>query len=339
MEKRLDKMEKVNRPDMDDKNMKLDFIVGDWSGKDLIDLVDVGKSFGETGLFRSLNHSFKYGDRTGIIGNNGSGKTTILKLILGEVKDYEGIIKRGTNVKIGYLQQNIKFSDEEASIVDNFREGYICSEEKARNILAGFLFYGQDVFKKVKLLSGGERARLRLCQLMYRDTNTLILDEPTNHLDIASLEMLEENLLNFKGSIIFVSHDRYFINRIATEVLDLSEGAFISYKGNFDYYMEKRAGLIKDVKEEKLENEKIKETTDYEINKKENSLKRSNMKRIEKLEINIEKYENLIRIKNLEIEENARDYEKLTSLYEEKLDLERELNGFMNQWVDLNERI
>lgn len=337
MEKRLERMDKVNRPDSNDLAMNLDFTVKDRSGQDVIKLENLGKIIEGKQIFKSLNHTFKYGDRVAIIGPNGSGKTTILKIILGEIKDYDGLAKIGSNVKVGYLQQNIKFANEDSSIVDTFREDYICSEEKARSILSRFLFYGEDVFKKVKSLSGGERARLRLCQLMHKEVNTLILDEPTNHLDILSREMLEDTLLDFNGSIIFVSHDRYFINKIAREVLELSCDKFTSYLGNFDYYIEKK--LYLESKNEKGKIEKIvsKAETDYEINKKKNSLEKSNLKKIARLEENIEEFEKLIVEKDLEIEENASNYDVLKTLYEDKVELEDKLNKVLDQWMLLSE--
>lgn len=229
MEKRLEKMEKVDRPIIDNDTMKLDFSIQNRSGQDVIIVERLYKEIGNKILFKDLNYSIKHGERVAMIGQNGSGKTTLIKTILGETLADKGEIKMGANVKIGYLQQNIYFNNEERTVLDTFREEYICSEGDARNILSKFLFYGEDVFKKVKYLSGGERARLRLCQLMYKDVNTLILDEPTNHLDIMSREMLEETLLQFKGTIIFISHDRYFINRIANKVVELSHGKLISY--------------------------------------------------------------------------------------------------------------
>ena len=337
MEKRLERMDKVDRPDANDLAMNLDFTAKDRSGQDVIKLENLGKIIEGKQIFKSLNHTFKYGDRVAIIGPNGSGKTTILKIILGEIKDYDGLAKIGSNVKVGYLQQNIKFANEDSSIVDTFREDYICSEEKARSILSRFLFYGEDVFKKVKSLSGGERARLRLCQLMHKEVNTLILDEPTNHLDILSREMLEDTLLDFNGSIIFVSHDRYFINKIAKEVLELSCDKFTSYLGNFDYYIEKKLYLESKNEKEKIEKLVSKQETDYEINKKKNSLEKSNLKKIARLEENIEELEKLIVEKDLEIEENASNYDVLKTLYEEKVELEDKLNEVLDQWMLLSE--
>lgn len=337
MEKRLERMDKVDRPDANDLVMNLDFTAKDRSGQDVISLENLGKTIEERQIFKSLNHTFKYGDRVAIIGPNGSGKTTILKIILGEIKDYDGLVKVGSNVKVGYLQQNINFLNEDSSIVDTFREDYICSEEKARNILSRFLFYEDDVFKKVKSLSGGERARLRLCQLMHKDLNTLVLDEPTNHLDILSREMLEDTLLDFNGSIIFVSHDRYFINKIAEEVLELSYDGFTSYLGNFDYYMEKKLYLESKFDKEQVKKASPKEETDYGINKKKKALEKSNLKKIARLEENIAEFEKLIAEKDLEIELNASNYDALKILYEEKLELEDKLNEVFNKWATLSE--
>lgn len=338
MEKRLERMDKVEKPKSDDDAMKLKFSAKDRSGQDVINIEDLCMEIGGKKLFNGLSHSFKYGDRVGIIGSNGSGKTTLLKVILEEMDADGGKIKLGSNVKVGYLQQNIHFSKEEGTIMEVFKEDYICTEGEARNILSRFLFYGEDVFKKVKSLSGGERARLRLCQLMHRDVNTLILDEPTNHLDILSCEMLEDTLLGFNGSIIFVSHDRYFINKIAEEVLELKAGRLKSYLGNYDYYREKKEQELR--REEtvfKAEEVKAKKETDYELNKRKNSLERSNLKKIKNLEEKIADYEKLIEVKDKEIEENATNYDSLSVLYEEKLQIEKSLSECMDEWLILSE--
>ncbi|WP_312908651.1 ribosomal protection-like ABC-F family protein [Tissierella praeacuta] len=337
MEKRLEKMEKVDRPIIDNDTMKLDFSIQNRSGQDVIIVEGLYKKIGNKVLFKNLNYSIKYGERVAMIGQNGSGKTTLIKTILGETFADKGEIKIGANVKIGYLQQNIYFNNEDMTILDTFREENICSEGDARSILSRFLFYGEDVFKRVKYLSGGERARLRLCQLMYKDVNTLILDEPTNHLDIMSREMLEETLLKFKGTIIFISHDRYFINRIANKVVELSHGKLISYLGNYDYFREKKLSEKKNQEFDKINKDKNNEVFD---NKKSNGKMRrnkSNTKKIKEIEEEIEIYEKLIANKELEINDNAIDYSKLDNLYNEKVELESQLDNLLEKWIMLNE--
>jgi len=334
MEKRLEKMEKVDKPVLDTRNIKLNFSVQDRSGKDVIGVKGLQMKLEGKTLFNNLNFSLKYGERVAILGKNGSGKTTLLKTILGEISADEGEVKIGVNVKIGYLQQNIHFNNEDDTVLDIFREGYICSETEARNILSRFLFYSEDIFKRGKNLSGGERARLRLCQLMYKDVNTLILDEPTNHLDIMSREMLEETLNKFQGSIIFVSHDRYFINKIADRIDELSNGTLKSYYGDYDYYKEKRLNY-NNVEEP---HKKSKEYTNKKVEDSKKTIKDTpNAKRIKEIEDDIKKQETLLKEKEIELDLYSTDYIKLNDLYKEKVDLKDKLDKLLDEWIRLNE--
>lgn len=337
MEKRLEKMDKVDRPILDNDKMKLDLSIQERSGQDVILVEGLHKKIGEKVLFNDLSLSLKYGEKVGLVGKNGSGKSTFIKTVLGEISLDKGKIKIGANVKMGYLQQDICFNNEENTVLETFREEYVCTEGEARNILAKFLFYNEDVFKRVKNLSGGERSRLRLCQLMYKDMNTLILDEPTNHLDIMGREMLEETLLQFEGTIIFISHDRYFINRLANKVVELSNKKLDSYLGNYDYYREKKLY--------KKKNEESKEENKKKDNKSPNNLKRnpkniverSNAKKLKEIEEEINQYEALIADKEAEINLNATDFNKLNNLYNEKNNLENYLNQLLDEWIILNE--
>ncbi|MBC8587576.1 ribosomal protection-like ABC-F family protein [Paratissierella segnis] len=334
MEKRLEKMEKVDKPVLDTRNIKLNFSIQDRSGKDVIGVKGLQMKLEGKTLFNNLNFSLKYGERVAILGKNGSGKTTLLKTILGEISADEGEVKIGVNVKIGYLQQNIHFNNEDDTVLDIFREGYICSETEARNILSRFLFYSEDIFKRGKNLSGGERARLRLCQLMYKDVNTLILDEPTNHLDIMSREMLEETLNKFQGSIIFVSHDRYFINKIADRIDELSNGTLKSYYGDYDYYKEKRLNY-NNVEEP---HKKSKEYTNKKVEDSKKTIKDTpNAKRIKEIEDDIKKQETLLKEKEIELDLYSTDYIKLNDLYKEKVDLKDKLDKLLDEWIRLNE--
>lgn len=334
MEKRLEKMEKVDKPVLDTRNIKLNFSIQDRSGKDVIGMKGLKMKLEGKTLFDDLNFSLKFGERVAVLGKNGSGKTTLLKSILGEISADEGEIKIGANVKIGYLQQNIHFDNEDNSVLDIFREGYICSETEARNILSRFLFYSEDICKRAKHLSGGERARLRLCQLMYKDVNTLILDEPTNHLDIMSREMLEETLNKFEGSMIFVSHDRYFINKIADRIDELSNGTLKSYYGDYDYYRERR--LHYSSMEEPYK--KSKEYANKKIDDSKKTIKNtSNSKRIKIIEDEIEKQETLLKDKELELDLYSTDYSKLNDLYKEKVELKDKLDKLLDEWVQLSE--
>ncbi len=269
-----------------------------------------------------------------MIGKNGSGKSTFIKTVLGEDSLYTGNITLGSNVKIGYLQQEVYFNNEESTVLETFRESYPCTEGEARGILARFLFYSQDVFKKVNSLSGGERSRLRLCQLMYSDINTLILDEPTNHLDILGREMLEEALLQFGGTIIFISHDRYFINKLTSKIMELSNKKLNSYLGNYDYYKEKKLSENQSQKP-KLQNTIIDKNSSNRP--KKNVEKALNSKKLNKIEEKISQYEGLISNKEEEINLYSTDFNKLNDLYNEKSELEDCLNKLLDEWITLKE--
>ncbi|WHX98787.1 ribosomal protection-like ABC-F family protein [Neobacillus sp. DY30] len=235
MQRALDRMEKLDRPKVDVKKMAIDFEANDRSGKDVIKLEDVSKSFGSRTLIEKVNMLVQYKDRTAIVGENGTGKSTLLKMILGECESDQGTVKVGSNVKIGYLSQHVFHTISDERVIDVFRSEVTVNEGEARHILARFLFYGPAVFRKVNQLSGGERMRLRLAQLMYQDINLLILDEPTNHLDIDSCEVLEEALEQFNGTILAVSHDRYFLNKLFNKIYWLQHGTVYFFDGNYDW--------------------------------------------------------------------------------------------------------
>ena len=337
MEKRIEKMEKVDKPILDNKKMKLDLTAQGRSGDDVISIEGLYKKIDEKVLFEDLSFYLKYEEKVALIGRNGSGKSTLIKTILGENPLDKGKIKVGSNVKIGYLQQEVYFNNEEKTILEAFRENYVCTEGEARGLLARFLFYSEDVFKKVKNLSGGERSRLRLCQLMYEDINTLILDEPTNHLDIIGREMLEEALLEFQGTIIFISHDRYFINKLANKVVELCNKNLITYLGNYDYYRDKKI-IEKQVNLLDSQNkEKDKILTNRSKEGIRNVTDKTNEKRIKAIENEISRYENLISEKEEEIKLNETDFNKLNDLYNEKSSLENNLNHLLEEWICLKE--
>ena len=337
MEKRIEKMEKVDKPILDNKKMKLDLTTQGRSGDDVISIEGLYKRIDEKVLFEDLSFYLKYEEKVALIGRNGSGKSTLIKTILGENPLDKGKIKVGSNVKIGYLQQEVYFNNEEKTILEAFRENYVCTEGEARGLLARFLFYSEDVFKKVKNLSGGERSRLRLCQLMYEDINTLILDEPTNHLDIIGREMLEEALLEFQGTIIFISHDRYFINKLANKVVELCNKNLITYLGNYDYYRDKKI-IEKQVNLLDSQNkEKDKILTNRSKEGIRNVTDKTNEKRIKAIENEISRYENLISEKEEEIKLNETDFNKLNDLYNEKSSLENNLNHLLEEWICLKE--
>ncbi|MGD6774051.1 ribosomal protection-like ABC-F family protein [Sutcliffiella horikoshii] len=248
MEKALNRMEKLKRPILERKAMGLQFDSADRSGKDVVIMEKVSKEFGTKTLFQEIDLAVYFRERAAIVGQNGTGKSTLLKILLGELDADSGLVKLGSNAKVGYLSQHIKASNPKQTLIEAFREDISITLEQARHVLAKFLFYGPAVFKKVENLSGGEKMRLRLAQLMHQDINLLILDEPTNHLDIDSREVLEEALDEFDGTIIAVSHDRYFLNKYFEKTCWLEDGELVTFEGNYQYARGKR---------EELEREKV----------------------------------------------------------------------------------
>ena len=241
-EKALAKMEKVEKPfDIDDA-MRLKFRPSKQSGKDVLFADGLSKAFGGKVLFSGVDLDVKRGEKLAIIGPNGTGKTTLLKIISGEIKADTGELEFGSRVETAYYDQEHHVLDPDNTVFDEISDAYPSMDNtEIRNLLASFLFTGEDVFKYVRDLSGGEKGRLSLSKLMLSKANLLILDEPTNHLDITSKEILEEAVKNYEGTVIYVSHDRYFINRTATRILELDNGHFINYQGNYDYYLEKQS--------------------------------------------------------------------------------------------------
>ena len=238
-EKMLDKIEVLDKPvDIDDR-MKITLKPSFESGNDVLTATDVAKSFGSEKLFSGLNFEIKKGEHVAIIGDNGTGKTTLLKIINGLETLDEGEIELGAKVRIGYYDQEHHVLHDEKTLFEEISDAYpTLNNNEIRNTLAAFLFTGEDVFKRIKDLSGGEKGRVSLAKLMLSDANFLILDEPTNHLDITSKEILETAISGYEGTVLYVSHDRYFINRTATRILDLTHGQMVNYIGNYDYYIE-----------------------------------------------------------------------------------------------------
>ncbi|TSI06241.1 ribosomal protection-like ABC-F family protein [Lysinibacillus sp. BW-2-10] len=243
MEKMLERLELVKRP-RNEKVMNLNLHATERSGKEVFTLKDVYYGFEDEILFMDVNLTVHWKDRLAIVGNNGTGKSTLLKIMLQHVMPLEGTVRIGSNVKIGYLAQQFDTFNNESRVIDAFRENISLVEEDARHILAQFLFYGQDVFKRVGDLSGGEKMRLRLAQLMQEQCNVLVLDEPTNHLDIESREVLEDTLKNFNGTILAISHDRYFLQKIFTRVAWLENQELTVHEGDFQWAGAKQKGHI-----------------------------------------------------------------------------------------------
>ncbi|MED3444475.1 ABC-F type ribosomal protection protein [Bacillus thuringiensis] len=308
MERALERIEKLKRPILERKQMGLQFEGQERSGKDVVVMKEVSKGFAGRPLFEQANLHVRFQERAAIVGRNGTGKTTLLKLLLKEINPDVGEIRIGSSVKIGYLSQHT-YGNVKSNVLEAFREYVAVTEGEARHILAKFLFYGPAVFKKVTQLSGGEKMRLRLAQLMYQDINFLILDEPTNHLDIESREVLEEALEQYNGTILAVSHDRYFLNKLFEKTYWIDECKLFEFAGNYAWARQKW--------EEKLEKQVIKQ-------------KRQGRKSVEMVPVKEKKAKNLEEIENelmhveediyaIECEmEHVADVERLEKLYEEK---------------------
>ena len=245
IEHRLEKMEKLPKPILEKKKMSLNDSFVERTGNDVVSIQKLSKSYNGRNIFKNVDLKMRYKDKIAIIGRNGCGKTTLLKIILGEEQPDYGTVKLGTKLKIGYLQQNTTFEETTATILDYYCDQFGISQNEARNQLAKILFTGNDVYKKIGTLSGGEKKRLQLSILMSKNPNFLILDEPTNHLDLASREILEENLENFEGNLLIVSHDRYFVNKMASRLWVYNNESFQSIDGNYEYYRQNKERLLK----------------------------------------------------------------------------------------------
>ena len=294
-EKVLDKIERVNKPTEIDASMKISLKPHKESGKDVLNVENVTKSFDEV-LFENISFEIKKGERVAIIGGNGTGKTTLLKIINGLLLPDSGKIKLGTNVEIGYYDQEHQVLNADKNLFDEISDDYpYLNNTEIRNVLASFLFTKDDVFKLVGSLSGGEKGRLSLAKLMLSEANFLLLDEPTNHLDITSKEILEDALNNYEGTVLYVSHDRYFINKTATRILDLTNKQLLNYIGNYDYYLEKKetveAALLTD---NAVENEQA----EASVNRQNWQMQKEEQKELRKIQNELKKIED--EVANLE---------------------------------------
>lgn len=238
LEKRLEKLDTPKKPILESRKIRLDQKVNGRTGKIVLEVENLSKSFEEKELMRDIGLTLYYQDSACIIGRNGCGKSTLLKMVIGELEADRGSIRTGSQVTIGYLPQHVEFEDEERTILEYFSRLHNLTTGEARSQLARVLFLKEDVNKKIKFLSGGEKSRLKLCSLTYEGANFLILDEPTNHLDIDSREVLEETLMDYTGTLLFVSHDRYFINKVADKIITLENSGLNIYDGDYTYYQE-----------------------------------------------------------------------------------------------------
>lgn len=308
MERALERIEKLKRPILERKQMGLQFEGQERSGKDVVVMKEVSKGFAGRPLFEQANLHVRFQERAAIVGRNGTGKTTLLKLLLEEIEPDAGEIRIGSSVKIGYLSQHA-YGNMKSNVLEAFREYVAVTKGEARHILAKFLFYGPAVFKKVTQLSGGEKMRLRLAQLMYQDINFLILDEPTNHLDIESREVLEEALEQYNGTILAVSHDRYFLNKLFEKTYWIDECKLFEFAGNYAWARQKW--------EEKLEKQVIKQKRQGRKSVEMVPVKEKEARNLEEIENELMHVEEDIYAIECEMEHVA-DVERLEKLYEEK---------------------
>lgn len=333
IQKQLDKIQRISKPKFDKPNMKLNLKEAERSGNEVIKVKNFSKKFDDKVLFEDSNLLVKFRERAALLGPNGCGKTTFLRVLLGEETADKGEAKLGASVRYAYLPQNIKFDDEEATVVDTFRKDLFMSEGEARQYLSKFMFFGGAVFRKVKQLSGGERIRLKLSRLLYDDINLLILDEPTNHLDIDSIENLEETLENFNCTLFFISHDRYFINKIATTIIEADNHKLKKYNGNYDYFKHEKAKLLQSIKEADAPKEKV--VKQKPLKQREPQPKKKNVYKITKLEEKIEELEDCLKQIEKDMAENSTNYDKLNDLYKDKTAAETELESAMTEWEEL----
>ena len=350
MQKRLDRMEKVERPKNEGPGMRVTFEEGERSGKDVLLLEGVAKSFGNKKLFSNLDLEVYYQEHVALLGRNGCGKTTLLRMILGELPADAGSIRVGASARIGYLPQQVRFPREDVSVLEAFRDGLVIGEGKAREELSRYLFTGESVFKKVENLSGGEKSRLYLARLMQtgvytpgensQGINFLILDEPTNHLDILSRENLETALEQFKGTLLIVSHDRYFLNKMADRMVEITQTGACSYAGNYEYYRQekaKRAAMpIAPAQETENKTERRWETNTAPAKPATTGSGR-NQYRQKQLEQEIRMLEELKNTCEADAAAAGTDYERLLELEAEKKRLENQIDEKMEEWLELTE--
>ncbi|MFR8619736.1 MAG: ABC-F family ATP-binding cassette domain-containing protein [Romboutsia timonensis] len=338
-EKALAKVDVLDKPEAYRKKAKIEFNPSVTSGNDVLQLRDISMGYGERILFKDLNLDIYRGEKVALIGANGIGKSTLFKIIMNEVTPLSGDIKFGTNVNVSYFHQEQKTLNLDNTIIDEiWEDNKQLTQTSLRTMLGAFLFEGEEVFKKISTLSGGERARVAILKLILSNANLLLLDEPTNHLDIDSKEVLEEALSSYTGTIFTISHDRYFLNTVVDKVLVLDENGITEYLGNYDYYIEKKkqvqemntVEVIEEKTKTQLKEEKRKEREQREAEKK-NRVKRQNIeKEIEETEAKIEEMDVL-----LCQEEVYSNPEKSKDVSLQKASLEEKLSALYEEWESL----
>lgn len=350
-EKMLDKIEVIEKPSEVRTDMKLTLTPRILSGNDVLTVEHLSKSFDSHKLFTDVNFEIKRGEHVAIIGDNGSGKTTLLKILNGLIPADQGTFRLGSNVEIGYYDQEHHVLHSEKTLFEEISDDYpYLNNTQIRNVLAAFLFTGENVFKRISDLSGGERGRVSLAKLVLSNANFLILDEPTNHLDIMSKEILEDALNGYEGTILYVSHDRYFINRTAHRILDLTEGQFVSYVGNYDYYLEKHDTVMAAIEASTPQSADADNTAatkaaesevklDWKAQKEEQARLRKKENDLKKCEEKIAELEARISEIDTEMSDPAigTQVAKLQELSKEQTTCQEQLEKLYEQWEELAE--
>lgn len=350
-EKMLDKIEVIEKPSEVRTDMKLTLMPRILSGNDVLTVEHLSKSFDSHKLFTDVNFEIKRGEHVAIIGDNGSGKTTLLKILNGLVPADQGTFRLGSNVEIGYYDQEHHVLHSDKTLFEEISDDYpYLNNTQIRNVLAAFLFTGEDVFKRISDLSGGERGRVSLAKLVLSNANFLILDEPTNHLDIMSKEILEDALNGYEGTILYVSHDRYFINRTAHRILDLTEGQFVSYVGNYDYYLEKHDTVMAAIEASTPQSADADNTVaakvaesevklDWKAQKEEQARLRKKENDLKKCEEQIARLEARVSEIDTEMSDPAigTQVAKLQELSKEQAACQEQLEKLYEQWEELAE--
>lgn len=345
-EKMLEKMEVLDRPSEVRADMRIHLEPRVISGNDVLKVSHLSKSFPGQELFQDLNFEIKRGERVAVIGNNGTGKTTILKILNQVIAPDSGSFELGTRVQIGYYDQEHQVLHMEKTIFEEISDAYPnLTNTEIRNVLAAFLFTDDDVFQPIHTLSGGERGRISLAKLMLSNANFLILDEPTNHLDIVSKEILEQALKDYTGTVLYVSHDRYFINQTATRILELTGQTLVNYIGNYDYYLEKKEELTRIYAPDTASEENVKKISessvkqDWKAQKEEQARQRKRENDLKKTEARIEELET----RDARIDEEmakpeiATDVSECVALSNEKAQIAEELEQLYAKWEELAE--
>ena len=343
-QKVLDKMELIDNPKKDDKAANIEFNIKEQSGRDVLMIENLKVGYDGRQVGNAYNFSVYKGDRIAIVGRNGIGKSTLIKTIAKKQNAISGSVHYGSKVSLGYYDQKQAEFESSKTILNELWDEYpLMKEAEVRTVLGRFLFRGDSVLKIVRDLSGGEKARLQLAKLMLEKNNLLVLDEPTNHLDITSKQVLEDALENYEGTIVFVSHDRYFINKIANKVLDITGDDYSIYLGNYDYYLEKREQelIAKKLKEEKTDEVQEKVANDYALGKEEKKRIRKLERTREELLEKIESLEEKVTLVNNELtkEEVYTDAIKVQEYNEELRSLNQEIEDLNNNWLEIEEEL